>query len=303
MKNPAEPNPRPSLETLLRLKRSERPDSDFWDEFDRGMKQKQLAAIVEPKPWWLGCSLFARKFAPLGGMGLAGGAALFALVALRTELSFGPSSESTAEAPGQNSQALRPEMTAVAQVPDGTAVRPAAFSAADADANPSGTPSFVLASAGPTAVADSRVNDPQAVSVSFAQSEALQETVSLGMADLDVSSERDGEVAMHAVSAPAVPSGTERQFAYFAPGSDVLGTPGSEVTAVSLSNPDKEMAPFANPRQARLLAMVADADAASDSLSLARVRDRVIHRMSDGEALYASISRLGVSGDRLSVKF
>jgi hypothetical protein len=41
-----------TLEDLLRVKRAERPPAEFWDQFERGMRTKQLAAIVEPRPWW-----------------------------------------------------------------------------------------------------------------------------------------------------------------------------------------------------------------------------------------------------------
>ncbi|MBS0661795.1 MAG: hypothetical protein JSR48_00905 [Verrucomicrobia bacterium] len=40
------------MEDLLRVKRAEQPPPEFWDEFQRGMRAKQLAAIVEPRPWW-----------------------------------------------------------------------------------------------------------------------------------------------------------------------------------------------------------------------------------------------------------
>jgi hypothetical protein len=41
-----------TLEDLLRVKRAEQPAEEFWTEFDRGLRTKQLAAIVEPRPWW-----------------------------------------------------------------------------------------------------------------------------------------------------------------------------------------------------------------------------------------------------------
>lgn len=41
-----------TLEDLLRVKRAEQPPAEFWDSFERGMRTKQLAAIVEPRPWW-----------------------------------------------------------------------------------------------------------------------------------------------------------------------------------------------------------------------------------------------------------
>ena len=44
--------PQVTVEDLLRLKRAERPDPEFWQQFEREMHVKQLAAIVEPRPWW-----------------------------------------------------------------------------------------------------------------------------------------------------------------------------------------------------------------------------------------------------------
>ena len=41
-----------TLEDLLRVKRAEQPPAEFWADFERGMRAKQLAAIVEPRPWW-----------------------------------------------------------------------------------------------------------------------------------------------------------------------------------------------------------------------------------------------------------
>lgn len=41
-----------TIEDLLRVKRAERAPAEFWSDFDRAMRVKQLAAIVEPRPWW-----------------------------------------------------------------------------------------------------------------------------------------------------------------------------------------------------------------------------------------------------------
>lgn len=41
-----------TIEDLIRLKRAERPPAEFWAEFDRELRAKQLAALVEKKPWW-----------------------------------------------------------------------------------------------------------------------------------------------------------------------------------------------------------------------------------------------------------
>jgi hypothetical protein len=41
-----------ALEDLLRLKRAERPAPEFWPQFERELRVKQLGAIVEKRPWW-----------------------------------------------------------------------------------------------------------------------------------------------------------------------------------------------------------------------------------------------------------
>lgn len=43
-----------TLEDLLKLKRAERPAAEFWGEFDRQLRAKQLRALVEKRPWWHG---------------------------------------------------------------------------------------------------------------------------------------------------------------------------------------------------------------------------------------------------------
>jgi hypothetical protein len=66
------PNPdhraKVTIEDLLRLKRAERPDAEFWSNFDRELRQKQLAALLEKRPWWQGVpQLFARRaYLPIG---------------------------------------------------------------------------------------------------------------------------------------------------------------------------------------------------------------------------------------------
>ncbi len=44
--------PAVTLEDLLKLKRAETPPAEFWSEFERELREKQLAAIIEKRPWW-----------------------------------------------------------------------------------------------------------------------------------------------------------------------------------------------------------------------------------------------------------
>ena len=52
MKHDKSQRPTVTVEQLIRLKRAEQPPAEFWLDFDRAMRAKQLAAIVEPRPWW-----------------------------------------------------------------------------------------------------------------------------------------------------------------------------------------------------------------------------------------------------------
>lgn len=41
------------VEDLLRLKRAERPDVAFWDNFDRELHQRMLQTLVKKDPWYV----------------------------------------------------------------------------------------------------------------------------------------------------------------------------------------------------------------------------------------------------------
>lgn len=69
-----------TLEDLLRLKRAEQPPAEFWNQFDRELRAKQLAALVEKRPWW---RRFPRAFGGLSRYHLPLGAtAILALTVL-----------------------------------------------------------------------------------------------------------------------------------------------------------------------------------------------------------------------------
>ena len=54
-----------TLDDLLRLKRAEQPPAEFWNQFERELRAKQLAAIVEPRPWWAPLIRVGAKFSYL----------------------------------------------------------------------------------------------------------------------------------------------------------------------------------------------------------------------------------------------
>lgn len=60
--------PKVTVEDLLHLKRAERPAPEFWSNFERELRQKQLTALLEKRPWWQGIPQFLarRAYLPVG---------------------------------------------------------------------------------------------------------------------------------------------------------------------------------------------------------------------------------------------
>lgn len=60
--------PKVTVEDLLHLKRSERPTAEFWTGFERELRQKQLTALMEKRPWWreLPRLITRRAYLPVG---------------------------------------------------------------------------------------------------------------------------------------------------------------------------------------------------------------------------------------------
>jgi hypothetical protein len=64
-----------SLEQLLRVKRSEQPEPEFWAQFEQEYRQKQLSALVQAQPWFIRLGrtigLIARRSAPVAAAAAA----------------------------------------------------------------------------------------------------------------------------------------------------------------------------------------------------------------------------------------
>jgi hypothetical protein len=60
--------PKVTVEDLLHLKRAERPAPEFWGNFERELRQKQLTALLEKRPWWQEIPQFIarRAYLPVG---------------------------------------------------------------------------------------------------------------------------------------------------------------------------------------------------------------------------------------------
>jgi len=69
------------IEDLLRLKAAERPSPEFWSQFERELRQKQLTALVQKRRWWhdLPVLLSRRVYLPAGAAAIVA----FTLVTVR----------------------------------------------------------------------------------------------------------------------------------------------------------------------------------------------------------------------------
>jgi hypothetical protein len=66
-----------TVEDLLHLKRAERPATEFWSRFESELRQRQLAALLEKRPWWQTSVLMMRRAMVPVGAALAVGTVAF----------------------------------------------------------------------------------------------------------------------------------------------------------------------------------------------------------------------------------
>ena len=125
MPNQDHRRPPVTLEQLLRLKRAEQPSEEFWNRFERELHQKQLAALVERRPWWHRIPQFLarRTYLPIGATAILA----FTLISVKF---YAPAqlarvdepARPTSIAPGHVASAsARPELAALS-APTGVAV-------------------------------------------------------------------------------------------------------------------------------------------------------------------------------------
>lgn len=93
--------PKVTIEDLLRLKRTERPAAEFWTKFEQELRQKQLTALLEKRPWWQELSqIFARRaYLPVGATAILA----FTLVSVKY---YAPTQLAQVTAPAANSPAV-----------------------------------------------------------------------------------------------------------------------------------------------------------------------------------------------------
>lgn len=277
-----------SIEDLLRLKRAERPPAEFWGEFDRKLREKQLAALVAKRPWWQRLPRLApalgRYRLILGGTAVAA----VAFLSLREERALVPV------------VTLEPVASAepVVAAPVAAAGLGVVHSAVEEIA-PSAPASEIVAVTAPVADHSAELVAVEAASAEPLMPENLSRLVALGGGAV--------AVAEKAVESPSARHIAANLAAVRTPEPVVVGrllggANGFEARAMparTTVDPLQQMTPPGESRRSRLLTAMVSSAALETSV---RTTERAANRFAE-EGVYDQIQRFGARGDRVHVKF
>ena len=275
------------MEDLLRLKRAEHPPPEFWVEFERELRQKQLAALVEKKSWW---HEFAAVYSRFGGLRVPVGATAVLAVTLLSVHYYSRSGGEPAVVV-RSDLPVQPETQLPRSSPTvAAAVAVAAFAAAD------------------------RPEPPSVVSVHDATLAQAPQPVAEEIPGLiprlgDVWENRANppELAPSAHSiAIQLPASAAMEPELFEAASRSLGfedraMPAARVRHIAEALPTATAA--TEPRRARLVAALGTAFAYSPEPSAPEHAKRSVIRYLAEDGWDHSISRLEAGANRLSIRF
>ena len=265
-----------TLEDLLHLKRAERPPADFWTGFERDLRAKQLAALVEKRPWWRTMPRvfagFSRYHLPLGAT------AILALTFLSVR-------DYQVVARVEPVNHVKPAPVAPAKV---VAASSTVALAADPLHEFVVTPSVNFES--------DQVADANEAAVQATRTEPGRITQAVALLDPIVAptSPSARSIAANLATAPELAPELAR-FLASSHGFESRVLPAHPPVVEPLA----QMTLRSEARRSRQLGMVMPVsfNPSSDDSS-----ERIAHRLSD-ERLYDTVSRLGARGDRVLVKF
>jgi hypothetical protein len=285
------PPSRVTLEDLLRLKRAERPPPEFWSEFERELRQKQLAALVERRSWWHDLAAVGSRF---GRMRLPlGAAAVLALFFLSIRYQF--QSGGAAQLMVAGRPAIQAVALTAAKPHDNTKLLATASPAREpapapeARASSSSVLGTALAAGAPQAT-PGRVSEviPWLGDVLDGRAGASEltpsaRTIAVNLATVAV-------IEPELVDALARPRGFEERAM-----PEVRPRHTAEVLPTA--------AAVTEPRRARLLASLSSAGAYAPEASAPEHVTRSVNRSLSEDGWDRSIGRLEAEGDHLSIKF
>jgi len=273
-----------TLEDLLRLKRAERPAPSFWLEFDRELRAKQLAALVVERPWWR--TLPARAIAGVARYHLPMGAS--AILAL-TFLSVREYRTAVPEA-GLATPVLEFSTQPRPESPDGNVIEIASVRDAAPDVRPVATVAEQLRLG---AGEGSSGEEIRPVSAMVALIGGTEENGAI----LSPSARSISEIFSGAQEIASV-FGNRTLMAAASQGFESRVLPARQPVV----DPLAQMKAPSDVRRARYLGTALPAIASAKPVA-ARSSERLASRIADQRLYESGVSRLGLGGDRLMVKF
>jgi len=261
-----------SVEDLLRLKRAERPAPEFWSQFERELRQKQLTALVQKRRWWheFPIWLTRRAYVPVG----AAAVLTISLVAVRYSA---PTSGPAAQSDDRSSVAVPVQKLVIEMLPA------TEIDVTGRSASPSEVP------AGPA------MNRTSHEAVEVARVD-VDPTASVGLIPVPVAtSEVESPSARSIAANLASLEQSEPELVNAVMGSRLSSPVRAQVASVTEGS---EVEPA---RKYRLIARYAEHSVSPEPAAPALVRERIARRL--GDDIGDRISRIGVEGSRVSLKF
>ncbi len=264
-----------TIEDLLRLKRAERPTADFWSNFERELRQKQLAALLEKRPWWQEWPqlLTRRSYLPIGATAILA----FTLISVKY---YTPALLTQLPAPAANSTVVRGNLPAADSAP----VVAAPVSSPLVNRNDPAAARLddrvavsALKTGLPAETPSPEVQMPQMVPQAEVTPSAR--SIAANLARLEQSEpELVNAVVGNRLSSPV------------------------RVQTAALQTADLASLPTNASRRTRLLVQYSDRQLSPEPTAPDIVRERLARRLGDPD-ITDRISRLGLRGDAVSLKF
>jgi hypothetical protein len=270
---PSDQRPKITVEDLLRLKRAERPAAEFWANFERELRQKQLTALLEKRPWWQELpQLFARRaYLPIGATAVLA----FTLVSVKF---YAPTQLTQVEVPLAARSAVaisRPAETPPAPVP-ALVSSPLVNRSESAVPAPEGRAAVAVVIATPAVSSETAELMPSMVSPPAAKTPSAR-SIAANLERLEQSEpELINAVLGNRLSAPARVQSA--------------ATPADELASV----------PVGASRRSRILAQYIDRPLSPEPTAPAIVRERLARHLGDPD-ITDRISRIGLKGDQVSL--
>ncbi len=269
-----------TLEDLLRVKRAEQPPAEFWADFERGMRSKQLAAIVEPRPWW---APFIRVGARISRYQLPVGATAILAITLFTLREYQPVNSNPVFEPAVTELANHVAPMPVMSKPD------AALVMAPVATSP------VLVAAEPVPAAQAQGSRTAQPAPSTATAVGAVSHVSMVNAELSSARYMADKMADNLAASQASDSNLDQMLGHSLRTTD--NVPARSEPLAQISVPGES-------RLYRLLGGSVQTVSVSSGDSALRLNEQAARHLTERRISESDvISRLAVGGNRLTVKF